>query len=1044
MPKDNDGLFISASLNIEQTVVNVEDDILKLNDILSKNDKGKVKLTSELDINKTQTAIQSQLSNISKKIKLNIDGLNLDAIQTDMKNIERQMDKSVQNINYKIKNIDTTIADTFKTAFNADGQLDINKTLDNARNVLGKYGTPTFSWVKDDSGEIIKIVADVKSLTGQIETLNYVLDDTGEKFTYFSGKSSEKGILKLISDIDKARSKYTTMLSEFEQTNSGIKSGLTNEISAVNQAINSLGQGGSVENVERLFNVLKKTANEIKVNLDTTASSFNKVTNAENTLAKMPATIQEIINNFSRLKNQPEEVANVVSSLESKLNKVNAVEVQLGRNKEWSEKYRDLVLSVKSAETQIKNLQLLEQADNSTAKQQSYYYEKMFAEINKVNTLKKQLITAGKEESNELKRQISNLEKRISYDEKQLSKKKLITNELEAQKNELRKIGEEELKLAQSRYLDKYNTSSARISALVSNFTDDLTILENKWKTSPIFNTEFEEKINSLRLELNNIGGNSSSLDEFRIKLNQLKNELTNASIVYKNSFTDSKSLQNIQKIKQDIQKLIYTIQSYQRDNSKAMYTSSGAESEYKQATDSMIASLKKLQMESDLTDKELKTSFDSINRQFRTTSAEIKATGNSGLSFFDDLKEKIRRFGGWMTITTAVSYLAGTVRTAITELKELDTILTEISKTSDRTDTSLKKLGENAFDEASKLGQKATDYLYGVQEASRAGFGESESEEMATLSILAQSAGDMTSDLANQYLIATDAAYQYNGNIEKLNATLDSQNYITNHNALNMTDLAEATKIAASQAETAGVGVDSLTAAVGTMIATTQQGGDIAGRAFKGILMNLQQVKGTAEEIGDGGEDITTESLTKYEKACADLGVSLKQVKDGVVSLRDPMEILEELASAVSKESEGSIKVANLINAVGGKYRGNQLNALLNNWDVYKKMLSEYHSEDAVGSAMQEAEKTAQSWEGQLNKLSNTWTKFVKNFANTDLIKGGLSALSSGINILDNLIDRFGALNTLLPIIGAGLSLKNVGKLTKMPVYAQPQITCA
>ena len=84
---------------------------------------------------------------------------------------------------------------------------------------------------------------------------------------------------------------------------------------------------------------------------------------------------------------------------------------------------------------------------------------------------------------------------------------------------------------------------------------------------------------------------------------------------------------------------------------------------------------------------------------------------------------------------------------------------------------------------------------------------------------------------------------------------------------------------------------------------------------------MNLQQVKGTAEDIGDGGEDITTESLTKYEKACADLGVSLKELKDGVLQLRDPMVILEELANAVSKEAEGSIKVANLINAVGGKF---------------------------------------------------------------------------------------------------------------------------
>ena len=61
------------------------------------------------------------------------------------------------------------------------------------------------------------------------------------------------------------------------------------------------------------------------------------------------------------------------------------------------------------------------------------------------------------------------------------------------------------------------------------------------------------------------------------------------------------------------------------------------------------------------------------------------------------------------------------------------------------------------------------------------------------------------------------------------------SQNYITNRNALNMENLADATKLAASQAAQSGVEISELTAAVGTMVATTQQGGDVAGRAFKG-----------------------------------------------------------------------------------------------------------------------------------------------------------------------------------------------------------------
>ncbi len=81
---------------------------------------------------------------------------------------------------------------------------------------------------------------------------------------------------------------------------------------------------------------------------------------------------------------------------------------------------------------------------------------------------------------------------------------------------------------------------------------------------------------------------------------------------------------------------------------------------------------------------------------------------------------------------------------------------------------------------------------------------------------------------------------------------------------------------------------------------------------------MNIQQVKG---EVGDGEEDITAESLTKYEKAAKDLGVALKEVKNGTLVLRDPMAVLNDLAEAFNKEADDSIKKANLINAIGGKF---------------------------------------------------------------------------------------------------------------------------
>ena len=160
-------------------------------------------------------------------------------------------------------------------------------------------------------------------------------------------------------------------------------------------------------------------------------------------------------------------------------------------------------------------------------------------------------------------------------------------------------------------------------------------------------------------------------------------------------------------------------------------------------------------------------------------------------------------------------------------------------------------------------------------------------------------------------------------------------------------------------------------------------------------------------------------------KQKCTHLGMFLASV----VSLRDPMEILGELATAVQGEAEDSVKVANLINAVGGKLRGNQLISLLRNWDTYKKMLSEFNSEEAIGSALEEANKSANNLQGRLNALSNSFTELVNNIADSNTLKSFVNILNGILTTVNGLIKNFGTLQTIIPMVFAGLSLKNVGE---------------
>ncbi len=140
-------------------------------------------------------------------------------------------------------------------------------------------------------------------------------------------------------------------------------------------------------------------------------------------------------------------------------------------------------------------------------------------------------------------------------------------------------------------------------------------------------------------------------------------------------------------------------------------------------------------------------------------------------------LAEAGESFTKWLSVNSALTFGIAKAKEAVSELIEIDSILTEISKSANLTEKQMEELGDNAFEAASKYGKSAADYLAGVKEMYRSGF--DNAGEMAELSLLAQAAGDMTATSADDYLKAADAAYHFQGNTKALNAVLDSQNHM-------------------------------------------------------------------------------------------------------------------------------------------------------------------------------------------------------------------------------------------------------------------------
>lgn len=397
--------------------------------------------------------------------------------------------------------------------------------------------------------------------------------------------------------------------------------------------------------------------------------------------------------------------------------------------------------------------------------------------------------------------------------------------------------------------------------------------------------------------------------------------------------------------------------------------------------------------------------------KQVQQIQTEAAALGKTGRSFTDELARGFQQIGQFAGTYGILQQIPDLIGQSVSELKEMDDILTEISKTSDLTNSELKELGNTSFESASKYGRTAADYLTGVQEMSRSGYYGEQAEQMAELSILAQAAGDLDRDMANSYLLASNAAYNYQGNVEKLNALLDGQNMITNRNSVSMADMAEATSKAASMASELGVQEDQLSAMIGTIEARTKSGGSETGTGIKSLLINLQNT-----------------NSDKIVKTLDDAGASMTEFVDGTERLRSPIEILEDLQKTFNKLDEDDPLRSEILTNIGQKYHANQLSALLTGWDDYKKMLQDYA--EGTGSAAVEAEKSANNWSGSLAKLSNAWTDLVQNFANSDGITSAVNLLTGLVKAIDNVSEALGGMPALIgSVVGAWASMKGLGK---------------
>lgn len=359
-----------------------------------------------------------------------------------------------------------------------------------------------------------------------------------------------------------------------------------------------------------------------------------------------------------------------------------------------------------------------------------------------------------------------------------------------------------------------------------------------------------------------------------------------------------------------------------------------------------------------------------------------------------------------WQVMGTIVSKTIGAFRDAISTMKAVDDEMVTVRKVTGFTAEQMENLRDRAYETASAYGEAADEYLNSVAAFARAGYGE-QADALAELATKTKLVGDTTAETAQQFLLSVDAAYQYKGDIDALTHVLDGANEIDNKYATSIEKLAEGLGTVAPVAAQAHVGIDELTAAIGTITAVTQRSGSEAARAFRALVLNI--VGDTKTEI-DEGVTWTTGEIAGLKDVIREYAPAAYEAAKATGEVIDPMEAIGGLAQSMKDGLLTEQKLMEMVSDIGGKLRTSQLLALIQNWDMYQSMLKDYAN--AVGSADKEISNAMDSWTRKTEILKNEWTEFIQSMVSTDDVKGGLDVLIGTVEVLNTDIGHFAAVS--------------------------------
>lgn len=739
---NNSKIVITAGLQKRETVSTIQNDLKSVSEQLNANRA--LQITCNIDLKKTTQRIQSQLNTISSNLKLNIGNIDFDTRNTTtgvMSNIQNASQKTAKEVD-KVSNSLRNLNDTFTKSFNAlttNGYTDANKniTLLEKRlaplgevSVKGLYSGKEGSDSENGSGKALDgLVATIKNARGELRTLRFEINETGNAFEYVSGTYNDSGVLKQAEQLTKFVDQYTSKLASLkanvgEDFAPNIKATLNNDIisfESFEQKLAELKNGkGNVEELRAEFVALNGAVKNLGSLLRGGDSSLNQFTNAINNARNFSNELKNLQVAYEGLNglNQSETTFNSLAEAQQKLIDLQRTQSQDGYNEKWIRQYQELSILISQITSDIKLAKNLESQDaSSSTKKQLEALKEINAAYQKIQQYSKVTLSpsATNEEKGVAESYVTRYRQVVASTIERLQNEGLLTKEISQQIQEYDNL-----------LIDAQNLAKAKLDGIALQQKE--VELQRQSAQALKESERIAKKISEKTTRDNRISKVSASLEDWANKNKKVANstKLTSDGVT-----TFAEKLKQLQ------------------DRLKS--GNLGADE------------------------------FKHLNEEIATFKKEADAANLTTSSFFRNMRVQLSQvLMQWISLQGAIRI----VKSLVNEVITLDNAMVELRKVTEASDKEFEDFQKSAAITAKTLGASVSDVINATSTFSRAGFNLPDAEELGRVATLYKNVGDgIDIDSASESIISVMKAF----NIEASEAEriIDRINNVSNNFAI-------------------------------------------------------------------------------------------------------------------------------------------------------------------------------------------------------------------------------------------------------------------